>query len=131
MKPTEGLGDEEKVIDTVLQLLLKVERDYYQQKKEVVSDEQAFYQKVKTTLKAKHPDFILTDVYKNILLMEKDCEEFLELVKINPALIESTAQTLKAYYEKKTVELYANYLLSYAETLYTQLQYKKLAPKIR
>lgn len=126
-----GVGNEDQTLETAIQLILKGKEDYYQQTKDVVSNSKAFYQKVKTALRARQPDFILTGVYKNILIMEEDWSGLLELVGVKPAVIEAVAPLLKPHYPKETDTLYTRYLLDYADTLSTRKEYKELAAKLR
>lgn len=126
-----GVGDEEKTAEVAIELLLRGEQDYYQQTRDVVSNPKVFYQKVKDALRARQPDLILTEVYKNILIMEEDWSGLLELVGIKPSVIVSAAPLLKPHYPKETDTLYTRYLLDYADTLSTRKQYKQLAVKIR
>ena len=126
-----GVGNEDQTLETAIQLILKGKEDYYQQTKEVVSNPNLFYHKVKTALRARQPDFILTGVYKNILILEEDWSGLLELVGIKPAVIEAVAPLLKPHYLKETETLYTRYLLDYADTLSKRKEYKKLATKIR
>lgn len=125
-----GLDNQQQLSQVAVELILFGKVAYYEQTKELVSDQDGFYQSVTSALRARQPHPILSGVYKTILLLEEDWSGLLELAQLTPSLIEAVAPLLKTHYPEEISSLYTRYLLDYADTLSTRKEYKKLAAKL-
>ncbi|MDZ5473296.1 hypothetical protein SM124_16380 [Bacillus sp. 31A1R] len=113
------------------ELLLKGDFNYYQELKELASENQSeFYANLKKELKTGEGR-ATTDIFLKIIEHENDLEELLEFVKNNPRLVEVYAEKLVKLYEDEVINIYKRFIETVASHASNRRDYQGVCQKIK
>ncbi|MCC5890897.1 MAG: SWIM zinc finger family protein [Alkalibacterium sp.] len=125
----EGLNELDNQIETGKELILANDFEYYNKLKAIAPDPKALYEDMKNSIKELQT-YQSFDLYKKLIIAEKDTDAILQLTENNPHLIEMTLNLLKETYPEETLQIYTNYMFQLAEKSSNRKEYKQFCKKL-
>lgn len=125
------LSYKEEQFALAMELFLDGKFEYYQEMKELTTDDQVvFYNHIKKELK-KRKDWFAQSLYLQLIEEENDVVEIMEFVQKHQNYVEQYAELLIGHDKKKVIKIYRNYIKEEAKASSNRKAYQRICGKIK